>query len=670
MAYENYEQWKTTPITGTPFVSVVIPAYNEAERIVPTIGAIASHVSDLGFEWELLVADDGSKDNTVQLVEDLNLVNVRVLKTPQNAGKGSAVQRGMLAARGEYILFTDADNSTPIENISSMLQKLEGGVAQVVVGSRAAEGASESNKSFFRQLMSDGLRALVRTILGIKVSDTQCGFKMYTREAAHRLHGAQTIMGFSFDLEVLYLAGKVGYDIAEVPVDWMDAPGSKVDARKEAVRFIKDMSRIRWQDARGVYELRLKPDFEPVTTKQHYQAKKKSSKQRIAIVSPYPPSKSTLVEYGYHFIEALRQKEDVEHVYILTDELPDGELYPDASEGTTIIPSWRFGAVNNALRIRSIVNKLNVDAVIFNIQFASFADTHIAAALGLLTPVLVRYTTKTQSIVLLHNIMETVDLNNAGFEMNKLVERVTRFAGTITTRALLQADLVAFTIPKYINIINEKYHADNVFLAPHGAFEDVPEPTFSDVNNGKLQIMTFGKFGTYKRVERLIEAYDKLRETAPTNLNLVIAGADSPNAVGYLQNVKEQYAHVPDITFTGYVAEEDVPRIFTESDVVVFPYTSTTGSSGVLHQAGSYGRAVVLPEIGDFAELIKDEGYTGEFFLPDDTASLAQAIDTLLQHPEKRHEQGQQNYLAARGIPIADVTDWYLMHINRIQSER
>jgi dolichyl-phosphate beta-glucosyltransferase len=257
MAYDNYEQWKQKPIKGDPFLSIVIPAYNEAVRIIPTIGAIASHVSDLGFDWELLIADDGSTDNTVELVEDLGFANLHVLKAPQNGGKGSAVQRGMLAARGKYVLFSDADNSTPIEEVEKFLNALDSQGYDVAVGSRAAEGAQEANKSLLRHILSGGLRAIVRYGLNIKVSDTQCGFKMYTREAAYCLHNTQTIMGFSFDLEVLYLASKVGYRIKEVPVTWVDAPGSKVDTRKEVQRFVRDIARIKLNDFKGIYDRRL-----------------------------------------------------------------------------------------------------------------------------------------------------------------------------------------------------------------------------------------------------------------------------------------------------------------------------------------------------------------------------------------------------------------------------
>lgn len=253
MPYENYQKWKTTAISGEPHLSIVIPAYNERERIVATIGAIASHVSDLGFDWELLIADDGSKDDTVELVENLGLVNLRLLKTPKNGGKGNAVQRGMDAAKGKYILFADADNSTPIEEVTKLLNKLEKENYDVAVGSRAAEGAEEAHKSFFRHLLSGGLRLIVKYGLRINVRDTQCGFKMYTQKAAKELHSKQTIMGFSFDLEILFLASKYGYRIAEVPVSWVDAPGSKVDTKKEVQRFLRDLFKIQMNNLKGVY---------------------------------------------------------------------------------------------------------------------------------------------------------------------------------------------------------------------------------------------------------------------------------------------------------------------------------------------------------------------------------------------------------------------------------
>ncbi len=248
----DYHQWASTPLSTKPAYSVVIPAYNEAWRVVPTIGAVATYMSSLGQPWELIIADDGSTDETAALVADLDLVNLHLLTGTPNQGKGHAVRRGMLAARGDVVLFADADQSTPIEQFEDLLGELNQG-SDVVVGSRAADGSEVSNKSAARHLMSQGLKFLVTTGFQIPVSDTQCGFKLFTREAARTLFSHQVIDDFSFDLEVLFLAKKFGLQISEVPVTWIDAPGSKVDAAKVAAKFLTDLVTIRFNDIRGRY---------------------------------------------------------------------------------------------------------------------------------------------------------------------------------------------------------------------------------------------------------------------------------------------------------------------------------------------------------------------------------------------------------------------------------
>ncbi len=252
MSYEHFHRWRTQPVEGTPDLTVVIPAYNEAERIVPTIGAVAAHVSLHHPRWELVVADDGSTDVTVSRVEALGLVNARVSSIGRNLGKGGAVRRGMLEARGRRVLFADADQSTPIEELGRMMAALDAG-ADVAIGSRAAAGGSEANRSALRQFVSNSGRSLIRRALHLDLADTQCGFKLFRREAAEQVFRRQTIEGFSFDLEVLYIANLLGLRIAEVPVSWVDAPGSKVETAKEVRRFLADLVAIRDRAARGVY---------------------------------------------------------------------------------------------------------------------------------------------------------------------------------------------------------------------------------------------------------------------------------------------------------------------------------------------------------------------------------------------------------------------------------
>lgn len=390
----------------------------------------------------------------------------------------------------------------------------------------------------------------------------------------------------------------------------------------------------------------------------------------VAIVTTYPPGKGTLNEYAYHFVRALRTKEEISRITLLVDALPDEAPYPTPGQAAglaelCITPCWRFNDARNAWRIVQAVRQVQPDVVLFNIQFASFGDRKVPVTLGLMAPWLVRLA-GFPSMVLLHNIMETVDLRNAGYAGNAAIEWVMRTAGAITTRMVLNADLVALTIPKYVEILRAKYRAKNVLLAPHGSFEDNPPmPTF-ELPPGPRQIMAFGKFGTYKRIEIMVEALRILEARGYTNLEVVIAGSDSPNAKGYLEEMRARYADVPNLRFTGYVAEEEVPRIFQSATVTVFPYTSTTGSSGVLHQAGSYGCAVALPNIGDFAEVITEEGYVGEFFAPNDPETLANAIATLLDDDARRKEMGLRNYRASCGLPIADVLDWYLLHFGAI----
>lgn len=250
--YRAYRRWATEELTGQVAMSVVIPAFNEQERILPTVGAIATHMCARGQPWELIVADDGSTDSTVALLDDLRFPNMRVLRTDRNRGKGSAVRRGVLAARGSYVLFADADQSTPIEQLDRLLDELHRG-RDLVMGSRAVSGAAVRGRSLLRRVLSCGLRAVVAMGSGVRVSDSQCGFKLFTADAARVLFERQRVDGFSFDLELLYLCHKLGLRTAEVPVEWVDAPGSTVAAARVSVQFVVDLVKIRINDLLGRY---------------------------------------------------------------------------------------------------------------------------------------------------------------------------------------------------------------------------------------------------------------------------------------------------------------------------------------------------------------------------------------------------------------------------------
>ncbi|MDF4202532.1 glycosyltransferase [Maribacter sp. SA7] len=388
---------------------------------------------------------------------------------------------------------------------------------------------------------------------------------------------------------------------------------------------------------------------------------------KLAIVTAYPPSKVTLTEYGYHLVKHFRLQKEVTEIILVTDKTEGEKDLAFTEDGCkiTVKECWRFNDYSNLFKINKAISATKPDAVLFNLQFLKFGDKKIPAALGLMLPLMCKMK-GIPTISLLHNIMEQVDLENAGITSNYFLKKAYNVIGNVLTKFVLASDVVAVTISKYQTILEKKYESRNVALIPHGSFETPPEPTY-DLPEGPKKVMAFGKFGTYKKVEVLIEAVELIRQRTDQNIEIVIAGTDSPNTPGYLDGIKKKYIHVEQMHFTGYVAEEDVPVIFSESAVVVFPYTSTTGSSGVLHQAGSYGKAVVLPDLGDLSILVKEEGFKGEFFEPENVASLADAIEQILEHDSYRKYLAMANYRAACSLPMSEITKMYVEYFKVLQ---
>ncbi|WP_370407832.1 glycosyltransferase [Tenacibaculum dicentrarchi] len=387
---------------------------------------------------------------------------------------------------------------------------------------------------------------------------------------------------------------------------------------------------------------------------------------KLAIVTAYPPSKVTLNEYAYHLVKSFRQNKKVTELILLTDITPVEKDINFTEDGCkiTVKECWKFNSYTNVIKVTKAINVIKPDAILFNLQFMKFGDKKVAAALGLMLPLVCKIK-KIPTIVLLHNILEQTDLESAGFTSNKILQKIYNFIGQTLTKLILKADIVAVTMHKYVTTLQDKYKVSNVKMIPHGTFE-IPNKPSHILPKGALKIMTFGKFGTYKKVEKMIEAVEKVRASTGLNLEIVIAGTDNPNVPGYLASVQEKYKNVSQITFTGYVEEVEVAPLFNESAVVVFPYTSTTGSSGVLHQAGSYGKAVVMPNLGDLATLVEDEGYRGEFFEPENVTSLANAIELIVTNEAHRIALGEANYKAATAFPMGRITAMYLNQFEAI----
>lgn len=237
------------------FLSIVIPAYNEEKRLLPTLAKVKAYLGgrDLAFT-EILVVDDGSTDGTAALVEGLVAEGgIRLLRNPGNRGKGYSIRHGMLEAKGEWILFSDADLSTPIEELEKLEAAVGGGCTEVAIGSRAIDRSLvEVRQPGLRELAGRLFNLVMRILTGMPFRDTQCGFKLFSRRAAREIFTRQRLDGFGFDVEALFLARKQGFRVAEVPVRWLDVEGSKVSLMRGVDAFV-DILRVRWNDVRGRY---------------------------------------------------------------------------------------------------------------------------------------------------------------------------------------------------------------------------------------------------------------------------------------------------------------------------------------------------------------------------------------------------------------------------------
>jgi len=240
----------------TTTYSIVIPAYNEGARIRATLERVLAHMQRHGWDAEVLVVNDGSTDDTVQIVQSFAAQNpaLRLLENPGNRGKGYSVRNGVLHASGEVVLFTDADLSSPIEEADKLFAALASG-ADVAIGSRWLRAELQTQRQpLHRQLFGRIFNLALRIILGLRYRDTQCGFKAFTRRAAQSIFPLQHIERWGFDPEILYLARMFGYRVEEIPVQWAHREGTRISPLRDGIRMFFEMLRIRWYSITGRYE--------------------------------------------------------------------------------------------------------------------------------------------------------------------------------------------------------------------------------------------------------------------------------------------------------------------------------------------------------------------------------------------------------------------------------
>jgi dolichyl-phosphate beta-glucosyltransferase len=239
-----------------PIYSIVIPAYNESARLGATLEKVLDYVHAQGWNAEVIVVNDGSRDTTAEIVRNFAQKDpsLHLLENPGNRGKGYSVRNGMLHARGRIVLFTDADLSSPIEEAPKLLQALDDG-ADIAIGSRWLRAETQTQRqSLYRQLFGRIFNLLLRLTLGLRFKDTQCGFKAFKQSAAKAIFPLQKIEGWGFDPEILFLARKLGFQVKEVSVAWGHSGGTRIHPLVDGSRMFLEMLRIRWYDLTGKYD--------------------------------------------------------------------------------------------------------------------------------------------------------------------------------------------------------------------------------------------------------------------------------------------------------------------------------------------------------------------------------------------------------------------------------
>ncbi len=226
------------------YLSLIIPAYNEEKRLAASLAKAMEYLARMEYSSEIVVVDDGSRDRTIEVAHSCS-DSIIVLPQPRNMGKGAAVRRGMLESNGRFRVFTDADFSTPIKELEKILPRLEGG-ADVCIGSRAMDPSMiKEHQPFYREFMGKTFNKFVSTLFFKGIKDTQCGFKGFSASAAERIFSISRIDGFSFDVEAIYLAKRLGLHVDQVPVEWYNDDRSTVNPITDSARMFLELLKIR-----------------------------------------------------------------------------------------------------------------------------------------------------------------------------------------------------------------------------------------------------------------------------------------------------------------------------------------------------------------------------------------------------------------------------------------
>lgn len=369
---------------------------------------------------------------------------------------------------------------------------------------------------------------------------------------------------------------------------------------------------------------------------------------KVAIISTLPPLNTSLSEYGKFLVDGLLGVTENIDLHIFADR-PETEMDFDEMqhERLQVQRCWDFNAYQTPVKLAKAVKKLNPDVVIFNLQFASFGNQKVPAMLGLMTPMLLKKM-GFPVMTILHNLPEAMDLDSPHFSRNKVDKWLLEAGTTAATQMLLQSDRLIVTLDKYKNILESKYKAHNVEVIGLGSYI---EPAQDVKMTHENRFLTFGKFGTYKRLEFLLDSFVQLSASHP-DAELVIGGTDHPNTPGYMESIEKQYGHLENVKFIGWIPDEELAERIQNCKALILSYESTAGSSGPLHLALSQGKPVVAPDFGDFQLVAETEDVRVQFYQHQSQESLLARLQEIASDSIDLYQICRHN------LEVAQLNSW------------
>lgn len=389
----------------------------------------------------------------------------------------------------------------------------------------------------------------------------------------------------------------------------------------------------------------------------------------IAIVTAFPPSAGSLNEYGFHLVNAFAERADIEKIIIIADKYEGDAAELDLGPKVEVRRAWRFNSPFAGLHILKALKACKAEGALYNLQTASFGDSEIPAALGLLTPA-ISQKLFLPSGVIMHNLVEAVDLSKTNLAKSPFRQKLVSAASYFVTKTMLMSGFMTVTLDSFWDILKEKYKAKNAFMVPHGSFPSATKGRVPQLADRARTIVTMGKFGTYKRLERTIGAIQNINASLEIeqHIKLVIGGSDHPATSGYLNALALEHRSDSNVVFHGYIEEADVAGFFTQAKLAIFDYDSTTGSSGVLHQAAIYGTPAAYPMMGDFIDVTEREGLKGFNFEPLDQAALEVAIMECLENTELAQSHAEDNIAISKGVTMKTVVSIQLQLLRQTKT--